>query len=171
MTTTWSSSLRLGRACAGASCIDLEIACVSPGAEGFHLWCATAEVLQAKWKEWMTEALGELGAVPAGNAPGNREWLTRKRRTPAGWDKPELVVGDDGSVEERLTTLLATHDVVAFIKGTRQSPECTFSQSMVTMLHVRVVGSWLSDSPRPLPTPLPAGATPSTTARRGRWRR
>lgn len=127
--------------------------------------CVTAEVLQAKWKEWMTEALGELGAVPAGNAPGNREWLTRKRKTPAGWDKPELVVGGDGggSLEERLAALLATHDVVAFIKGTRKSPECTFSQSMVTMLHVRWGLEWLSDSP--LFAHLSACHAPSTTRR------
>jgi hypothetical protein len=113
----------------------------------------------------MTEALGELGAVPAGNAPGNREWLTRKRKTPAGWDKPELVIGGDGggSLEERLTTLLATHDVVAFIKGTRKSPECTFSQSLVTMLHVRLSWKWLSDSA--LFAPLSACGVPSTTRR------
>jgi hypothetical protein len=88
----------------------------------------------------MTEALGQLGRVPAGNAPGNRAWLTRKRRLPSGWDKPELVVRGEGSVEARLAALVAAHGVVAFIKGTRKSPECSFSQAVVTMLNVRPAG-------------------------------
>lgn len=89
----------------------------------------------------MQEALTATGAVPPGNAPGNREWITRKKKVPKGANKPELRLDSQNASKEEVALgvaeLVKAHGVVAFIKGTRKGPECGFSEAVVKMLQVR----------------------------------
>lgn len=38
-------------------------------------------------------------------------------------------------LEERLKTLINSHNVIAFIKGTRQAPRCGFTRTLIEILN------------------------------------
>lgn len=98
---------------------------------------AGKEDLQAAWKQWVQEAVNEIGAIPPGNAPGQTLWQQRRPRQ----SKPEIrLTPGKGlqdltcSLEELIDQVVKTCKVVAFVKGTRTQPQCGFSHQVLTIL-------------------------------------
>lgn len=96
----------------------------------------TREALQAAWQAWVEEAVAASGVPPPGNL-GASPWVARKAK-PAKREL-RLTAGkglDDISVplSELIKSVVTTCGVVAFIKGTRATPECGFSQRLVDAL-------------------------------------
>eukprot|EP00242_Pyramimonas_sp_CCMP2087_P013643 CAMPEP_0198199962 /NCGR_PEP_ID=MMETSP1445-20131203/3056_1 /TAXON_ID=36898 /ORGANISM="Pyramimonas sp., Strain CCMP2087" /LENGTH=319 /DNA_ID=CAMNT_0043869879 /DNA_START=36 /DNA_END=995 /DNA_ORIENTATION=+ len=87
--------------------------------------------LQGAWKAWMQECISTTGRVPPGNEPGERQWITRKKK-PA---KPEIELTDGTDSQHDMDALLkeavANHPIVLFIKGSRTNPECSFSYNIL----------------------------------------
>lgn len=104
---------------------------------------ASKDDLTEAWKDWVAQAVEETGAIPPGNAPGERSWQQRRPRAP----KPELRLTpgkglDDLSIslEELIDQVVKAVPVVAFVKGTRTTPQCGFSYKVLTILS-EVAGS------------------------------
>jgi len=112
-----------------------ELAC---GVKVLEIPGGNKEILQEAWKGWMQDAVADLGSVPSGNKPGERLWLVRKRKPV----KPELKLTPGKgiedltvSIESLLETMIQEVKVLAFIKGTRTGPECSFSHNLLVMLN------------------------------------
>ncbi|KAI3437590.1 hypothetical protein D9Q98_000043 [Chlorella vulgaris] len=98
---------------------------------------AAKEQLQEAWKQWMQEAVAELGAIPPGNAPGETSWQQRRPR--AAKAEVRLTPGKGVqdltcTMEELLDQVVKGCKVVAFVKGTRTQPQCGFSYKVLTIL-------------------------------------
>lgn len=98
---------------------------------------AGKEELTEAWKAWIESAVEETGAIPPGNAPGEKMWQQRRRRMA----KPEIKLTPGKGVEDLTCSLddlidqvVKTNRVVAFVKGTRYEPACGFSYKVLTML-------------------------------------
>lgn len=83
----------------------------------------------------MQEHISATGKVPPGNEPGNSTWIkkapTKKsdfRLTPG--PHVQLTVPLEGLIDR----LVKENKVVAFIKGSRNAPQCGFSQKVVAIL-------------------------------------
>eukprot|EP00475_Leptophrys_vorax_P019010 TRINITY_DN25970_c0_g1_i1.p1 TRINITY_DN25970_c0_g1~~TRINITY_DN25970_c0_g1_i1.p1 ORF type:complete len:367 (-),score=18.29 TRINITY_DN25970_c0_g1_i1:229-1182(-) len=89
------------------------------------------------WKQWMQEHVSATGTVPPGNESGNTTWTTRRAKRV----KPDLKLVPGPHVklnipmQELIGKLVKEHRVVAFIKGTRSSPQCGFSHRVLTLLN------------------------------------
>ncbi|KXZ55070.1 hypothetical protein GPECTOR_3g227 [Gonium pectorale] len=95
------------------------------------------ESLVAAWKEWLEETLTTTGKIPPGNEPGETKWQSR---SVARATKPEirLTAGKPISgitIEGLIDRIVKENPVVAFIKGTRQQPQCGFSFRMINILN------------------------------------
>ncbi|KAK9815477.1 hypothetical protein WJX72_004365 [[Myrmecia] bisecta] len=95
------------------------------------------EELTAAWKEWVQEAVQASGAIPPGNAPGEKLWTTRRSRA-----KPEIKLTPGKgiqdltcSVSDLIDQVVKGNKVVAFVKGTRTEPQCGFSHKVLTLLN------------------------------------
>lgn len=79
--------------------------------------------LQLAWKQWMVEHLGASGGkLPPGNVKGTTLWSERKGSSAKGNIK--LTDGKGGAVDDAQLAGLCreavnSHNIVAFIKGTR----------------------------------------------------
>jgi Grx4 family monothiol glutaredoxin len=109
--------------------------------------CATAKyavvdaperaALTDAWKAWMEEHINSGGNVPPGNVSGNTTWTARKARSA----KPEIKLTPGAHVklnvpiEALIDKVVKDLKVVAFIKGTRTSPQCGFSHRVLTILN------------------------------------
>ena len=94
--------------------------------------------LQTAWKTWMMEYVAEAGSLPPGNTPDNK--LFSERRTRPSKACVRLTDGKtpDMPAEElskAIQNCVETHKIVAFIKGTREEPDCGFSHRMVNVLN------------------------------------
>lgn len=82
-----------------------------------------------------SSAVGEAGAVPPGNAPGETKWQAK----PAARPKTEvrLTAGKAVNVpiEALIDGVVKENRVVAFVKGTRAQPQCGFSYKLLTLLN------------------------------------
>lgn len=89
------------------------------------------------WKAWMEEHINSGGNVPPGNVSGNTTWTARKARSA----KPEIKLTPGAHVklnvpiEALIDKVVKDLKVVAFIKGTRTSPQCGFSHRVLTILN------------------------------------
>ncbi|KAJ7548282.1 hypothetical protein O6H91_07G005700 [Diphasiastrum complanatum] len=93
-------------------------------------------VLTEAWKQWMEEHLESTGKVPPGNAAGDTTWTKRKKPL-----KPDLKLTPGPhvqltvSLEQLIDKVVKEFKVVAFIKGSRTSPQCRFSHRVLTILN------------------------------------
>ena len=99
---------------------------------------ASKAELQTAWKTWVMEHVAASGGLPPGNAPGNKLFSERRARPSKACVR--LSDGKDPEMSaEALTEAIARcvkdHKVVAFIKGTREEPDCGFSHRVVNVLH------------------------------------
>jgi Grx4 family monothiol glutaredoxin len=82
-------------------------------------------------------AVEATGAIPPGNAPGEKAW--QQRRPSAAKPEIRLTPGkglDDltCSVTDLIDGVVKSVPVVAFVKGTRTAPQCGFSHKVLTIL-------------------------------------
>ena len=99
---------------------------------------ATTQELQIEWKKWMLEHLAtNEGRLPHGNVQGNTLWSDRSTRT----SKKNLTLTNglctnlpDAEILEACREVVKLHKTVVFIKGTRNEPECGFSNRVCRML-------------------------------------
>lgn len=90
-------------------------------------------VLTDAWKSWMQEHLETTGKVPHGNETGNNTWMRPQK-------KPDLRLTRGRHVklsvplEDLIDQLVKEKKIVTFIKGSRSSPQCGFSQRVVGIL-------------------------------------
>ncbi|KAF3779127.1 Bifunctional monothiol glutaredoxin-S16 [Nymphaea thermarum] len=88
------------------------------------------------WKSWMEEHIAETGNVPPGNESGNSTWVRQPAKA-----KPDLRLtpghGKQLTVplEELIDKLVKEIEVVVFIKGSRNAPQCGFSQRVLGILN------------------------------------
>ncbi|KAL6772134.1 GRX6 [Auxenochlorella protothecoides x Auxenochlorella symbiontica] len=101
---------------------------------------ASREELTEAWKAWLQQSVDATGKIPPGNAPGPAQaaWHSRRARRP----RPELrLTPGKGlqdltvSLEELVQNVVQSYKVVAFVKGTRTSPQCGFSYKVLTLLN------------------------------------
>lgn len=89
------------------------------------------------WQRWMQQHVDATGSVPPGNVSGNPTWTARRaKRTKADLrltpgNNKELTV----PIIELVDRVVKEFKVVAFIKGTRTSPQCGFSHRVLTLLN------------------------------------
>lgn len=89
------------------------------------------------WKAWMEEHINNGGNVPPGNVSGNTTWTAKKARSA----KPEIRLTPGAHVkltvplETLIDKVVKEIKVVAFVKGTRTSPQCGFSHRVLTILN------------------------------------
>ncbi|CAK9222616.1 unnamed protein product [Sphagnum troendelagicum] len=89
------------------------------------------------WKVWMEEHINITGKVPPGNVSGNTTWTAKKPRRA----KPDILLTPGAHVklnvpiEDLIDKVVKDCNVVAFIKGTRTSPQCGFSHRVLTILN------------------------------------
>ncbi|ERN05282.1 bifunctional monothiol glutaredoxin-S16, chloroplastic [Amborella trichopoda] len=87
------------------------------------------------WKSWMEERISSVGKVPPGNESGNTTWVRRPRQKPDLRLTPGRHVQLTVPLEELIDQLVKENEVVVFIKGSRSSPLCGFSQRVVGILN------------------------------------
>ncbi|CAG9465148.1 unnamed protein product [Pedinophyceae sp. YPF-701] len=99
---------------------------------------ASKEALQAAWKAWMQEHLNEAGALPPGNNPGEKRWQMRAKK-PA---RPDLKLTSGKGLadlnvplEKLIDECIKATPVIAFVKGTKEMPQCGFSHRMMLTLN------------------------------------
>lgn len=96
----------------------------------------TREELTTRWKAWVEEAMEESGNIPPGNMPGETKWQSR---SVARATKAEIRLTNGKAInvpiEKILDMVVKDSKIVAFIKGTRQQPQCGFSHKMLTLLN------------------------------------
>lgn len=99
---------------------------------------AGKEGLQGVWKSWIENHVAETGNIPAGNKQGEGQWKLRSKapekedlKLTPGKGQEDLKM----SLEDLIDSLVKSRKVVAFIKGTRTSPECGFSHHVLTLLN------------------------------------
>jgi len=87
----------------------------------------------------MQEHLGVAGVLPPGNAPGEKKWMMRTKK-PA---RPDLKLTSGKGLEDLNIPLETLIDncvkdvpVLAFVKGTKEMPQCGFSHKMMSLLNV-----------------------------------
>ncbi|KAL4540741.1 hypothetical protein Ndes2526B_g03471 [Nannochloris sp. 'desiccata'] len=98
---------------------------------------AGKDELTEAWKEWIQEAVNSIGAIPPGNAPGEKKWQQRRARAA----KPEIRLTSGKGIEDLTCTVeflieqvVKSNKVVIFLKGTRTEPACGFSHKALTIL-------------------------------------
>ncbi|KAK9699154.1 hypothetical protein RND81_08G156300 [Saponaria officinalis] len=94
------------------------------------------ESLTQAWKSWMEEHIEATGKIPPGNETGN---TTIFRPPPQKKSDLRLTPGRQTQLtvplEELIDKLVKENKVVAFIKGSRNAPQCGFSQRVVGILN------------------------------------
>lgn len=82
-------------------------------------------------------SVNATGAIPPGNAPGEKMWQQRRPRAA----KPEIKLTPGKglqdltcSVEDLVDQVVKMNRVVIFLKGTRTEPACGFSHKALTIL-------------------------------------
>eukprot|EP00270_Netrium_digitus_P006212 TRINITY_DN18525_c0_g1_i1.p1 TRINITY_DN18525_c0_g1~~TRINITY_DN18525_c0_g1_i1.p1 ORF type:complete len:330 (+),score=85.25 TRINITY_DN18525_c0_g1_i1:27-992(+) len=110
----------------------------------FAVVCASSrEEMVGAWKSWMEVHVAATGELPTGNQPGNTDWSS-PRRTARTKPDVRLTPGRNMALNVPITELIAQvvkeFDIVVFIKGSRTSPQCGFSQRIVTLLNQQGVG-------------------------------
>jgi len=101
---------------------------------------ATKVDLQDGWKRWVMSHVSESGgSLPPGNTPTNELWADRKKRGPS---KPSLRLTNGmtpdmsfDALKPKIQEAIDEHKIVAFIKGTREEPECGYSHRVVNALN------------------------------------
>jgi Grx4 family monothiol glutaredoxin len=98
---------------------------------------SSKDELTEAWKEWIQEAVNSIGAIPPGNAPGEKKWQQRRARAA----KPEIRLTSGKGIEDLTCTveflieqIVKSNKVVIFLKGTRTEPACGFSHKALTIL-------------------------------------
>jgi Grx4 family monothiol glutaredoxin len=98
---------------------------------------ASRDALTAAWTSVVQEQVKKTGAVPPGNAKGNKEWSSRQRAA-----KPEIRLTPGKGIQDLsvplsdiLQQVVDQNRVVAFVKGTRTEPQCGFSHRVLTLLN------------------------------------
>ena len=89
------------------------------------------------WKQWMEEHIALTGKVPPGNEKGVTTWTERKGK-PSKQDlrlTPGPNVKLNISLPQLIEKVVKDNKVVAFIKGSRTSPQCGFSHRVLTILN------------------------------------
>ncbi|KAK9844248.1 hypothetical protein WJX84_000381 [Apatococcus fuscideae] len=96
---------------------------------------ASRDQLIAEWKSWIQEAVNESGQIPPGNGQEKELWSAKRV-------KPELKLTPGKGIQDLTVPLETLIDqvvkntkVVAFIKGTRQQPQCGFSFKVLSILN------------------------------------
>jgi Grx4 family monothiol glutaredoxin len=105
---------------------------------------ATKVDLQDGWKRWVMSHVTESGgSLPPGNTPKNELWADRKKRGPS---KPSLRLTNGmtpdmsfDALKPKIQEAIDAHKIVAFIKGTREEPECGYSHRVVNALNSLLV--------------------------------
>lgn len=72
--------------------------------------------------------------VPPGNTDDAPEWRVERAPRNASFSPSARSDTSDSHVDEEIRSLLRTHRVVLFIKGTRETPRCGFSQAVIEMV-------------------------------------
>lgn len=86
------------------------------------------------WKSWMEEHISGTGKVPPGNESGNITWLRQQQKKSDLRLTPGRHVQLTVPLDELIDRLVKENEVVAFIKGSRNAPQCGFSQQVVGIL-------------------------------------
>lgn len=109
--------------------------------------CATAKfavidaperaALLDAWQQWMQEHIESTGKVPPGNETGVTTWTAKKPRQSKQeiWLTPGPHVKLTIPLEQLIDKVVKENKVVAFIKGTRTTPQCGFSHRVLTLLN------------------------------------
>ena len=98
--------------------------------------------LQTAWKTWVMEHVAVEGGLPPGNAPGNTLFSERRARPSKACARLSDGKNPDMTAEElmkAIETCVKEHKIVAFIKGTREEPDCGFSHRMINVLNELMV--------------------------------
>ncbi|KAM0941247.1 putative glutaredoxin, Thioredoxin-like superfamily [Dioscorea sansibarensis] len=95
---------------------------------------ADRETLTNAWKSWMEEHITATGKIPPGNETGNQTFVRRPTQKPDIQLTPGRHVQLTVPLEELIDRLVKDKEVVAFIKGSRNAPQCGFSQRVVGIL-------------------------------------
>lgn len=91
--------------------------------------------LTEAWKSWLQEHIAATGKVPPGNESGNTTWQKKAPRKKSDLRlTPGRHVQLTVPLEDLIDKLVKENKVVAFIKGSRGSPLCGFSQRVVAIL-------------------------------------
>ena len=94
--------------------------------------------LQTAWKTWVLEHVGAAGSLPPGNTPENKLFSERRSRPSkaclrlSDGKNPEMPAEE---LKEAIQKCVDGHKIVAFIKGTREEPDCGFSHRMINVLN------------------------------------
>lgn len=94
--------------------------------------------LQTAWKTWMMEHVETSGGLPPGNAPDNKLFSERRSRPSKACVRLTDGKTPDISAKElsvAIQNCVSTHKILAFIKGTREEPDCGFSHRLVNVLN------------------------------------
>lgn len=123
-----AASVELHRQDLPEECATVKVRVVGSGSK---------EDLQEAWKEWMTEYMEQAGDVPPGNAPGEKKWTTRRKAA-----KPDIKLTAGKGIQDvtvpisdLIDMVVKSNRVVAFVKGTRNEPQCGFSFRMLNILN------------------------------------
>jgi Grx4 family monothiol glutaredoxin len=98
--------------------------------------------LQAAWKTWVMEYATTAGGLPPGNAPGNKLFSERRARPSkacvrlSDGKNPQMSAD---ALKEAIEACVRERKIVAFIKGTREEPDCGFSHRMINVLNELMV--------------------------------
>ena len=98
--------------------------------------------LQTAWKTWVMEHVAAEGGLPPGNAPGNTLFSERRARPSkacvrlSDGKNPEMTAE---ALTEAIDACVKEYKIVAFIKGTREEPDCGFSHRMINVLNELMV--------------------------------
>ncbi|KAJ0983900.1 hypothetical protein J5N97_002256 [Dioscorea zingiberensis] len=95
---------------------------------------ADRATLTNAWKSWMEEHIAATGKIPPGNETGNETFVRLPTQKPDIRLTPGRQVQLTVPLEELIDRLVKEKEVVAFIKGSRSSPLCGFSQKVVGIL-------------------------------------
>ncbi|KAL6508051.1 Bifunctional monothiol glutaredoxin-S16, chloroplastic [Orobanche gracilis] len=96
---------------------------------------ADKTALTEAWKSWMQEHIAATGKVPPGNEPGNTTWIKNAPTKKADLRlTPGRHVGLTVPLEGLVNRLVKENKVVAFIKGSRNTPLCGFSRRVLEIL-------------------------------------
>lgn len=82
----------------------------------------------------MEEHITATGKIPPGNETGNQTFVQRPTQKPDIQLTPGRHVQLTVPLEELIDRLVKDKEVVAFIKGSRNAPQCGFSQRVVGIL-------------------------------------
>jgi len=92
------------------------------------------EDLESTATQWIQYCIDLTGGAPPGNTREVDIWRAKAADLRRGKANVEFATGvGEDKAENEITRLIALHPVLLFIKGTRQSPQCGFTDATVAL--------------------------------------